>query len=71
MERRPQKFLRLNLNADRCGNIALSPRLNDREQPALILHRCGETKLLRGPVISAHSEVGERASDGHELVADF
>src|SRR6266404_3769865 len=71
MERWPKDFLRLNLNPNRGGNVALRPWLNNREQPPFVLHGRPQTQNLRRPIIALHSDIRQSASSRNKLLADL
>src|ERR1700747_635016 len=71
MERWPKDLLRLNLNANRSGNVALRSWLYCREQPSFVLNRCSQTQNLRGPVITSRAKIGQRSAARHKLLADL
>src|SRR5437016_3434620 len=71
MERWPEDFLRLNLDPNRGGNVALRPRLNNGEHPSLVLKGSGQAKDLRRPIIASHADIGQRPTPGNKLLADL
>src|SRR5712691_6775019 len=71
MERWPKDFLRLNLNANRSGNVALRSWLYYREQPSFVLNRCSQTQNLRGPVITSRAKIGQCSAARHKLLTDL
>src|SRR4029077_17361446 len=46
-------------------------RLNNGDEPSLVLHRSGKTEIRAQPVISSNAGVGERTSAGQKLLADL
>src|SRR6267154_860148 len=71
MERWPKDFLRLNLDANRGGNVALRPRLKDGEHPSLVLKGSGQTKNLRRPIVALHTDIRQSASSRNKLLANL
>ena len=71
MERWPKDFLRLNLNANRSGNVALRSWLYYREQPSFVLNGCSQTQNLRGPVITSRADIGQSAASRNKLLTDL
>src|SRR5258708_15370960 len=71
MERRPKDFLRLNLNANRSGNVSLRPWLNNGEEPPFVLNGRPQTKNLRRPVVALRANIRQSAPTRNELLTDF
>jgi len=71
MERGPEYSLRLNLNANRGRDYSLGPRLNDWEQPSLVLDGSSHAEDGRGPVVNSDAKIGQRAASGDELLTNF
>src|SRR6266404_4099213 len=71
MERWPEDFLRLNLNPNRGGNVALRPWLDKGEQPSLVLKGSGQAKDPRRPIIASHADIGQRPTPGNKLLTDL
>src|SRR5262249_21468444 len=63
--------LRLYLNANGSGNIALRAGLNHGKQPAFILKGNAQTKSPRRPVVAARANIGQGAAAGNKLLADL
>ena len=71
MERWPKYLLRLNLNANRSGDVSLRSRLNNREQPPFVLNGRPQTENLRRPVVALRANICQSASSRNKLLTDF
>ena len=66
-----EQLMRLKQNLHRCRHVSGNVRLNHRKEPALALHPSGKAEVGTHPIIPTHSEIGQRAASGNELLADF
>jgi hypothetical protein len=66
-----EEFLWLEQQFNCGGDVYGSFRLHHREQPTLPLNPRGNAEVWSKPIITGHTEVGERPAVGYELLADF